>query len=290
MHDLTAGGAGAEPAALPLRPFRGDLDWPVGRNPSPAGPASQAGAATPNAIVIAAPEGAPVAAVHDGVVAFADAFGGFGNLVIVDHGSQSFSLYGDLLEMSVKKGARIERGRAIGTVGPAPATARALLRVAHRRSIRSIPYNGSNGRAMSSRTRAIVLAITAPVVVFAIVGGLLGTVMAREDTSPAPQNLRRRGEPDLEQVLEPVNIDKVMKGAMNGLVDSLDPDSAYLSSDEVKQAESGSGVAGRQSRDRADAPVLPSRAGCSATTRPPRRPGCARATTCAPSTTCRRAT
>ena len=29
--------------------------------------------------------------------------------------------------------------------------------------------------------------------------------------------------------VEPVNIDKVMRGAMNGLVDSLDPDSAYLS-------------------------------------------------------------
>ena len=35
---------------------------------------------------------------------------------------------------------------------------------------------------MSSRTRAIVIAITAPVVAFAIVGGVLGSVMAREDT------------------------------------------------------------------------------------------------------------
>jgi septal ring factor EnvC (AmiA/AmiB activator) len=71
--------------------------------------------------VIAAAEGSPVSVVHDGVVAFADTFGGFGNLVIVDHGSQSFSLYGDLLEMLVKKGARIERGQSVGTVGPAPA-------------------------------------------------------------------------------------------------------------------------------------------------------------------------
>jgi septal ring factor EnvC (AmiA/AmiB activator) len=71
--------------------------------------------------VIAAAEGSPVSVVHDGVVAFADTFGGFGNLVIVDHGSQSFSLYGDLLEMLVKKGARIERGQPVGTVGPAPA-------------------------------------------------------------------------------------------------------------------------------------------------------------------------
>jgi carboxyl-terminal processing protease len=34
-------------------------------------------------------------------------------------------------------------------------------------------------------------------------------------------------------------MDKVMRGAMNGLADSLDPDSAYLSPDEVRQAESG---------------------------------------------------
>jgi septal ring factor EnvC (AmiA/AmiB activator) len=54
-------------------------------------------------------------------VAFADAFGGFGNLVIIDHGAQSFSLYGNLLEMSVTKGGRVERGGTVGTVGPAPA-------------------------------------------------------------------------------------------------------------------------------------------------------------------------
>ena len=109
-----------EPAGLPLRPFRGDLDWPVAGTLARRS-ASSAGASNSNGIIIAAAEGSVVSAVHDGVVAFADPFGGFGNLVILDHGSQSFSLYGDLLEMSVKKGARIERGQPVGTVGPAPA-------------------------------------------------------------------------------------------------------------------------------------------------------------------------
>jgi septal ring factor EnvC (AmiA/AmiB activator) len=120
MRDLSANPTATEPTALPLRPFRGDLDWPVAgtlaRRPSRA-----AGASAANGIAISAAEGSPVAAIHDGVVAYADTFGGFGNLVILDHGSQSFSLYGDLLEMSVKKGARIERGQVIGTLGPAPA-------------------------------------------------------------------------------------------------------------------------------------------------------------------------
>jgi carboxyl-terminal processing protease len=95
---------------------------------------------------------------------------------------------------------------------------------------------------MSSRTRAIVIAITAPVVAFAIVGGVLGTVMAREDTYQHLKIFDDVVSLISSNYVEPVNIDKVMRGAMNGLVDSLDPDSAYLSAEEVKQAESGSAL------------------------------------------------
>src|SRR5947208_117280 len=91
---------------------------------------------------------------------------------------------------------------------------------------------------MSSRTRLIVLSISAPVIVFAIVGGFLGKVMAREE---AYQNLRIFD--DVTQLItnnyvESVNVDKVMNGAMRGLAEALDPDSAFLSPPEVKQAES----------------------------------------------------
>jgi carboxyl-terminal processing protease len=91
---------------------------------------------------------------------------------------------------------------------------------------------------MSSRTRAIVLSISAPVIVFAIVGGLLGTVMAREDTYQHLKIFDDVVSLISSNYVEPVDMDKVMRGAMNGLADSLDPDSAYLSPDEVKQAES----------------------------------------------------
>ena len=37
--------------------------------------------------------------------------------MILDHGAQTFSLYGDLLDIAVKKGARIDRGQAVGSVG-----------------------------------------------------------------------------------------------------------------------------------------------------------------------------
>jgi murein hydrolase activator len=119
LRDLA--NAPADAATLPIRPFRGDLEWPVNATTGVRRSNRSASSLASTGIDINAAEGAPVAAVHEGVVAYADAFGGFGNLVIVDHGAQSFSLYGNLLEMSVAKGARIERGDTVGTVGPAPA-------------------------------------------------------------------------------------------------------------------------------------------------------------------------
>jgi septal ring factor EnvC (AmiA/AmiB activator) len=125
LRGLATGAAVGGTTALPLRPFRGELDWPVEGGVvrrsfgKPGGNAS-------NGIEIVAPEGAIATAIHDGTVAFADTFAGFGNLVILDHGSQTFSLYGDLLEIAVKKGARIDRGQRVGTVGPTRAAAAGL--------------------------------------------------------------------------------------------------------------------------------------------------------------------
>jgi septal ring factor EnvC (AmiA/AmiB activator) len=115
LRDLAAGAPTAD-AQLPFRPFRGALDWPMdGSVVRRFGRGSAS-----NGIEIAAVEGASALAVHDGTVAFAGPFSGFGNLVIVDHGSQNFTLYGDLLEIGVKKGARIDHGQPVGTAGPIP--------------------------------------------------------------------------------------------------------------------------------------------------------------------------
>jgi len=92
---------------------------------------------------------------------------------------------------------------------------------------------------MTSRTRIIVLSITAPVIAFAIVGGLLGKVMAREDTYQHLKIFDDVVSLITSNYVEEVNVDKVMRGAMHGLADGLDPDSAYLTPDEVKQVETG---------------------------------------------------
>ena len=111
-------------AALPLRPFQGALPWPVrgalssrfGRQPS-----SRFGTAiVRNGIEIASAEGQPIRAVHEGVVAFAGQFTGYGNLVIVEHGERAFSLYGHLSAMQVAQGERIAAQSILGRSGLNP--------------------------------------------------------------------------------------------------------------------------------------------------------------------------
>lgn len=115
----------ASPTALPLAPFRGDLDWPAdGRIAAPFGRQMRSRFGTVvrrNGVEMTAAEGSRVLAVHDGTVAFADPFTGYGNLVIVDHGDQAYSLYGYLASLEVRRGATVGRGAVVGTVGRSPA-------------------------------------------------------------------------------------------------------------------------------------------------------------------------
>lgn len=124
-----AGAAGAVPS-LPIRPFRGDLEWPAsGKVVARFGRAATERFGTTfvrNGIELAAPELTPVRAVHEGTVAYAAPFSGFGVLVIVDHGGGAFSLYGHLAEALVEPGASVRRGDVVGRVGLAPAGAASL--------------------------------------------------------------------------------------------------------------------------------------------------------------------
>ena len=92
---------------------------------------------------------------------------------------------------------------------------------------------------MSSRTRLVVMSISAPVIAFAIVGGFLGKVMAREETFQHLKPFDDVVSFIASNYVEEVSVEKVMQGAMRGLADGLDPDSAYLSADQVKDVESG---------------------------------------------------
>ena len=116
--------AGAEPVAVPLRPFQGALDWPVqGRIIGFFGQPSNrlGGGAVRNGIEIAADEDTPVRAIHGGSVGFAGPFTGFGTLVILDHGGNGYSLYGYLASTALEQGQTVETGAEVGRVGLAPA-------------------------------------------------------------------------------------------------------------------------------------------------------------------------
>ena len=68
-------------------------------------------------IDIRAAEGAEVRTIGTGSVVFAGWLKGYGNLVIVDHGSNFHSLYAHLSNSQVDVGNEVEEGEAIGQVG-----------------------------------------------------------------------------------------------------------------------------------------------------------------------------
>jgi septal ring factor EnvC (AmiA/AmiB activator) len=128
QQQLAAGRTG-EAVAVPLAPFRNALEWPVnGRVTGRFGQAAGrlGGTAVRNGVEIAAPEGTPVRAIHDGTVGHAEPFTGFGNLVIVEHDAENYSLYGYLGSVAVSRGDAVGAGDELGRVGLAPAGPPAL--------------------------------------------------------------------------------------------------------------------------------------------------------------------
>jgi murein DD-endopeptidase MepM/ murein hydrolase activator NlpD len=66
---------------------------------------------------ISAAHGAQVFAPSDGTVVFAGLEGGYGNVVVIDHGYGIKTRYGHLSSMQVKPGDRVKRAQRIAAVG-----------------------------------------------------------------------------------------------------------------------------------------------------------------------------
>jgi murein DD-endopeptidase MepM/ murein hydrolase activator NlpD len=101
---------------------QGDLSWPVsGAITSGFGirldPVSGQVTRMHEGIDIAAPMGATIAAAADGRVIFAGVEGGYGNVVIIDHGNDLSTLYGHCSQLFVATGQDVQRGQAIAAVG-----------------------------------------------------------------------------------------------------------------------------------------------------------------------------
>jgi septal ring factor EnvC (AmiA/AmiB activator) len=114
-------GLTAEDVAVPIPVFKGSLPWPVagrvrvafGRRKHPRFDTYT----VENGIEIAAPEGATVTAVHEGTVAFADRFRGYGLMVVIDHGGKHHTLYAHLAELRVQAGQKVTTGQVLGVAG-----------------------------------------------------------------------------------------------------------------------------------------------------------------------------
>lgn len=92
---------------------------------------------------------------------------------------------------------------------------------------------------MKIRGRVLVLAVSLPVIAFAVIGGFMSKASAREDSYQYLRIFEDVVSLILNNYVEEVNVDKVMHGAMHGLADGLDPDSAYLDIQQVKILDKG---------------------------------------------------
>ena len=92
---------------------------------------------------------------------------------------------------------------------------------------------------MKIRGRVLVLAVSMPVIAFAVVGGFMSKAVARDQSYQYLRIFEDVVSLILNNYVEEVNVDKVMHGAMHGLADGLDPDSAYLDAAQVKVFEKG---------------------------------------------------
>jgi murein DD-endopeptidase MepM/ murein hydrolase activator NlpD len=91
--------------------------WPVkGRVIQGFGP--KQGGGQNDGINVAVPEGTPIKAAEDGVVAYAGSeLKGYGNLVLVRHADNYVSAYANASELLVKRGDTVKRGQVIARAG-----------------------------------------------------------------------------------------------------------------------------------------------------------------------------
>ena len=66
---------------------------------------------------IATNYGSIIEATADGRVIFAGAFGGYGNIVVIDHGYGITTRYGHMSQINVRMGQYVTRGKIVGAVG-----------------------------------------------------------------------------------------------------------------------------------------------------------------------------
>jgi murein hydrolase activator len=112
---------GTEPPGVGFGALRGRLPWPTdGRVIAAFGAQVHPRFGTRtfrNGVDIEAGGGRDVTAVYGGHVIYTGWFKGYGNLIIVDHEHEYYTLYAHVADILVKEGDDVRQGQRIGTVG-----------------------------------------------------------------------------------------------------------------------------------------------------------------------------
>ncbi|WP_290977941.1 peptidoglycan DD-metalloendopeptidase family protein [Herbaspirillum sp.] len=101
----------------PFASLRGQLRLPVRGDLTAKFGSRHGDGPTSRGLFIRAAEGAEVRAVAAGRVVFADWLRGFGNLIIVDHGNQYMTIYGNNQSVLKRAGDLVKAGEGIATAG-----------------------------------------------------------------------------------------------------------------------------------------------------------------------------
>jgi septal ring factor EnvC (AmiA/AmiB activator) len=96
---------------------RGELGWPSSGRLAASYGQPKIGNLRWDGVMISAPEGREVRAVHAGRVAYADWLRGFGLLIIIDHGDGYMTLYGHNQSLFKETGDWVATDEAIAAVG-----------------------------------------------------------------------------------------------------------------------------------------------------------------------------
>ncbi len=110
------------PRGRPFTERRGQLPWPAAGELKARFGEPRTSAPPWDGVLIAAPAGTEVRAIHRGRVAFAEWLRGFGLLLILDHGDGFMSLYGHNDSLLKETGEWVEAGEPVSVAGSSGGT------------------------------------------------------------------------------------------------------------------------------------------------------------------------
>lgn len=96
----------------------GRFTWPVPHHHKVSSSYGRRGNRHHDGIDIPAPQGTPIVAADDGVVIYSDnGIRGYGNMLVVSHGQEIFTVYAHNKKNKVDKGDKVQKGEVIALVG-----------------------------------------------------------------------------------------------------------------------------------------------------------------------------